>query len=98
MKTSTLTTENGKTNKTWLKNRIANGTLVVFEKNENSRSDTSYQPITVAKAIDLLKGMRVWESFNKVIMGSFGASYYYQFKIDDYGVAAESSKQPTHAL
>lgn len=76
-----ITTETGSKNKTWLKNRIANGTVVVLEKNfENELDGVNYYPMTAEEALRTLPMMSIYESNNKIISAACGTSYYYKFQ------------------
>ena len=75
-----LTALNGSKNKTWLKNRIANGTILVEEKDEKRINGShEYYPITKENALRLLSSMYVWQSTNNEIIGAYGTSYYFRF-------------------
>jgi len=73
-----MTISNGKTNKLWLKNRILNGTVLMFEQNQ--KNDNGYKLLTPKKALAFFYGLRLW--FNgDMIIGCYGTSYYYKFTI-----------------
>jgi hypothetical protein len=79
-----LTTKNGSKNRTWLKNRILNGTIGVLEKNEKRQNESHlYFAITKENALILLPNMHIFESSNNEIIGAYGTSFYYKFKINN---------------
>ena len=78
----TLTTENGSKNRTWLRNRILNGTIEVLEQNEKRQNESHlYFPITKENALRLLPNMCLFASTGNEIIGAYGTSFYYKFKI-----------------